>query len=215
MTASFDIDVTAGPVRAINVPAFSGSQTFLQGPATLYGWSLQDTGVAVPRNAEGTQTTPAAGTTIALISSVPAGDYTLDILLQLAGTPSATDQNNFQLTGVPGGPITLVNEGVVGEYPQEPIPFNATATGAIAVKNIALATTGAIYSAEMTLTPLSDIGSLGSIQDGNSDLAVFSLGSMQADTKWLGPMGVQIYNRILLSVTQGQVQGCIYAGYQD
>lgn len=214
MTAELDIDITVGPVRVLPVPASSGSAKLLNGPCRLYGWSLQDTGSAVPVFKDGTVTTPTAGQTIVSFGTLPAGEYTVDVLLQIAGTPAAADANNMEITGPPGGPFILLNQGAVGEYPQEPITFTLTAPTLCVIRAIALATSGAIYSAEVTITPMVGLGTEATIQDGNNIMGALTLGASQSDTKWFGPMGVAVLSEINLVVASGQIQGAVYAAFQ-
>ena len=110
---------------------------------------------------EGSVTTPAAGGTIASITSVPAGTYNVTVVLTLSGTLTAgTDNNNTQLTST-GSPATINLDNSIQLQPQVFGPFEVTvpASGTIAVKNIVLATTGAVYSAQVNATPLGVSGS--------------------------------------------------------
>ena len=215
MTLSADFEVTVGPVRAIPVPATSSGGRIISGPCTLYGWSLQDTGLAVPFFKAGTVTSPGAGATIVNLGTVPAGDYTLDVDLELQGTVAAADANNFELTGPPGGPYIFENLGAVGQYPQAPVNVNLPSPTLLVVKAIALATVGAIYTAEVTATPEVGIGSAATLADGNNLIGALTVGAGQTDTKWFGPMGVMVLNQITLAIQSGQLQGAVFVGYSD
>ena len=97
----------------------------------------------------GTQTSPAAGTVIAgsSVAQMPAGEYSVTVYFQLAGTVAqAVDANNIQLllgTDV----INLDNNISTAEQQFGPFTMLATGANSISLKNIATATTGAIYSA--------------------------------------------------------------------
>lgn len=109
--------------------------------------------------AEGSVTSPGAAATIATITSanLPPGPYTLNWKVQLDGTVSATDLNNFKVNGPPGSILiaTGTNDAAVGSYPQLPVQFTQPFVNpvAVSVKSIAAGTVGAIYSASMDITP--------------------------------------------------------------
>jgi hypothetical protein len=105
--------------------------------------------------AYGTATSPAASTAIAVISNVGAGFYQAEWMIELNGTPSATDIDNFELLEVGGGLVAHgLNLGAIGQWPQQPVVINQSTSGVVQVKSIAAGTTGAIYSAGLWLQPL-------------------------------------------------------------
>ena len=104
---------------------------------------------------EGTATTPAAGATIATTAAPIPGQYNVTVTFTMAGTPAqGTDNNNIQITSAGGSPATIVLDNGIGAAEQTFGPFAMYSNGsAFAVKSIALATTGAIYSAEIEAVP--------------------------------------------------------------
>jgi hypothetical protein len=114
-------------------------------------------------DAEGSVTSPAAFTTIAIIpaTSLPAGEYTINVVVSLAGTVTqGTDNNNFKLVA---GTLSAVLDNTIGTNDQPFGPFNWLMTGSnsILVQNVAAATTGAIYSVTITATPVDPSGGSG------------------------------------------------------
>jgi hypothetical protein len=109
--------------------------------------------------AYGTQTSPAAGTTIASIGSLPPGVYTASWTAELSGTLTAgTDNDNFGL--YVGGSLVQqsVNLAVAGDYPQQEQDFEIGVAATVAVKNINAATSGADYAASLVITPQQVLG---------------------------------------------------------
>jgi hypothetical protein len=107
-------------------------------------------------DAEGSVTSPGAFTTIAIIpaTSLPAGEYTINVVVSLAGTVTqGTDNNNFKLVA---GALSAVLDNTIGGNDQPFGPFVWTCTGAnsILVQNIAAGTVGAIYSVTIEATPV-------------------------------------------------------------
>lgn len=104
--------------------------------------------------AQGVQTSPAALTTIAQVT-VGAGVWTVAWNVSLSGTVAAPEANNFQLSGPTAGAQTSDNPAVAGgPWQQNPATFEIGAGGGvIKVRNIALATVGAVYDAAFTATP--------------------------------------------------------------
>lgn len=107
----------------------------------------------------GTVTSPAAGANIVQVTGLPPGSYQVAWTVELGGTITAgTDNDNFKLAS---GGVQLarsVNPAVAGQYPQLPYDIDLLSSVAIAVQALALATVGAIYSATLTITPLSAAG---------------------------------------------------------
>lgn len=103
---------------------------------------------------EGSVTSPGASATIANAGTFPAGTYQIGWAVSLSGTVSATDVNNFQLRA--GAPVALasINPGAVGSYPQTPVTVTFTAPTQISVVAIGAGTVGAVYAAQIVVTPV-------------------------------------------------------------
>jgi hypothetical protein len=213
MTADLDIDVSLGPVRAIGVPATAGPVTVIRGPCRLYGYSLQDAQADQEREVQGSVTSPGAGGTIATMTLIVKGRWYVNWTVELEGTVAAADADNFSLAGVNGGPAVSQNLGAVGVYPQQQQELDAIALSVLTVTAIAAGTVGAVYKVTLTLTPVPGQGISGSLQDGNSFLAMLETGAMGVDAKWFGPMGITVLNQITLVISNGTLQGAIYAAY--
>lgn len=209
-----DITIEADPVRAIGVPATSVDVLILNGPAELTGWSLREAAGEAPIGAEGSVTSPAAGAQIAGTVVLAAGTYNVDWTVGLAGTLAAADANNFQLRNAVTGVLVSANLAVAGDYPQQPIQLVVAQATTVNVIAIALGTVGAIYTAQITVTPVTTSDALVEIQDGNNALAEISLGAGGADSRTYTDTGIKIRNRINLHVISGTVTGAIFARFQ-
>lgn len=123
---------------------------------TAYADLASVTPVAVPAShqAEGTQTSPAAATTIVSLA-LPSGGWTLNWLVQVAGTVGAPEVDNFQLVSAGNLLDTSINGNVVGQpYQQQPSQVQIPIGGAtVLVRNNVLATVGAVYAAQLVATP--------------------------------------------------------------
>jgi hypothetical protein len=104
---------------------------------------------------EGSVTSPAALATIATLTSVPKGEYTATVYLTLAGTVAqAVDANNVQLDNGAGLVYeVLANNIGAAEQVFGPFDLELPTLATVSVRNIALATVGAIYSATLVLVP--------------------------------------------------------------
>jgi hypothetical protein len=102
---------------------------------------------------EGSQTTPAALTTIATVA-LPAGGWHINWTVGLAGTTSATEVDNFGLYD--GSTLVLQSENgdtAQGTWPQTAVDVEVPPAGATYnVKNIAAGTSGAVYTASIVAT---------------------------------------------------------------
>lgn len=145
------------------------------------------TPLAVPINNEGSVTSPAANAavvTIAVATLIP-GTYLVNWSVDLDGTVSATDLNNFTLKGPGvGSGLTAENDAAVGHYPQNQVEItvptgNATA---MSIRSIGAGTVGAIYSAQIDLIPV----------NGPSAGAVLVVNSRQEPLMQQIPVGFQI-----------------------
>jgi hypothetical protein len=103
----------------------------------------------------GSVTTPAAGATVCSISNLGTSQYQANWIIELEGTPSATDIDNFGLYGPSGGLVAQgVNLGSIGLWSQNPVTYNQFTNGVVRIKAIAAGTTGAIYSASLAMTQI-------------------------------------------------------------
>lgn len=208
------VEVVAGAVRAIPVPATTVNVTILPGNSYLMGWSFRDAGPIASPAAEGSVTSPAAGTIIASTLAVPFGEYGINWTVSLAGTVAAADANNFGLYVNSTLVATSVNLGAVGEYPQPEVTVNIPQGATVSVKNIALATVGAIYTAEFAITPLSIIDNVFELYDGSQLLAEGSMPTGGASSTSFAPDGIKVYTGINLVMISGTIQGTVTARYE-
>jgi len=120
------------------------------------GAGISSSAAAGPGTA-GTSTTssatPAGGTTVASLA-VATGTFLLSWTVTLATAAAAGDANNFGLYAGATLVATSVNAGVIGTYPQAAVTTYLGAAATVAVKNIAAGSTGAVYTAALTVTPL-------------------------------------------------------------
>lgn len=119
--------------------------------------------------ASGSVTSPTASQIIASISAAnlaavapPGTWWEVNWTVELGGTVGAGDSNNMELVC----PITTVREngifpGVVGVYPQTGTSFPVLSGNNISVLAIAAGTVGAIYSAQISATPLNAANNTG------------------------------------------------------
>lgn len=120
----------------------------ITGPSSLGMPTLQ---------AENSLTSPAANTAIATIgAAVPGVSYVATWAVDLDGTVSASDVNNFQLRVGSTTVLQSVNDGVVGHYPQDSVQITIPPGGANVVVRTGgtTPTTGAVYSAQLVLNPV-------------------------------------------------------------
>jgi hypothetical protein len=159
---------TGGP-RDLNMNYLDGSgTTYLSVPIatglvanrTIQCYGDKDaipTGEAVSSlSAYGEQPAPAAGTTIATLTVPTAGLYEVEWTVEVGGTlAEGVDNDNFELVFNGGNIAQSVNAAVQGSYPQETVQFSANASATLLIKNIGIATAASVYSAELTLIPVS------------------------------------------------------------
>jgi hypothetical protein len=123
---------------------------------TAYADLASVTPVAVPAShqAEGSQTSPAAGTTIVSLA-LPSGGWTINWLVQVTGTVGAPEVDNFALVSAGTQLDVSINGNVVGQpYQQQPAQVQIPVGGAtVLVRNVNLATVGAVYAAQLTASP--------------------------------------------------------------
>lgn len=123
---------------------------------TAYADLASVTPVAVPAShqSEGSQTSPAATTTITSLV-LPSGGWQLSWLVQVSGTVGAPEIDNFQLVSAGVLLDTSINGNVVGQpYQQQPSQVQIPIGGAtVLIRNNVLATVGAVYAAQLVATP--------------------------------------------------------------
>jgi hypothetical protein len=100
-----------------------------------------------------TSATPTAATPVTS-QSLATGTFLLSWTAALQTAAAAGDANNFGLYNGSTLLATSVNAGAVGTYPQAAVTAYLGAGATVAVKVIANATTGAVYNASLTVTPL-------------------------------------------------------------
>jgi hypothetical protein len=109
-----------------------------------------------------TTATPGAGTTVA--SEVLAtGTFLLSWTATLQTAAAAGDANNFGLYNGTTLLATSVNAGSLGTYPQAAVNTYLGAGATIAVENIAAGSTGSVYKASLTVTPLTSGDNKGAV----------------------------------------------------
>lgn len=155
-----------------------------------------------PQQAQGSVTSPGSHATVAQIgaANIVPGVYTLQWAVDLDGTPSATDVNNFQILFAGGSVLaTSENDGAVGHYTQT--PFQVTVpqgAAALTIRTAAAGTAGAVYSATFTLTPVAvpaaDMGvRVGPMEDVSQGRGLFIPGATgpvkfeTQDALWVAP----------------------------
>jgi hypothetical protein len=214
MTAEIDVDISIGPVRAIPIPVTISDVSVLSADGLLFGISLRESSGEGPLQVEGSVTSPAAGATIVTTPALSASIFRVEWTVSLQGTVAAADANNFSLQLNATPELQSLNLGAVGVYPQPDVQINAGSFNTINVKALAVGTVGAIYAAQIVLTPLSAPDALVELQDGNQPLAELSVPGNGADSRWFGPMGIRIRNQIKLHIVYGSVTGAVYARYE-
>lgn len=101
-----------------------------------------------------TSATPAGGTTVTSQTLAP-GTFLLGWTAALQTAAAGGDANNFGLYNGTTLLATSVNAGTVASYPQAAVStYVGSAATVIAVKNIGAGTTGSVYNAALTVTPL-------------------------------------------------------------
>lgn len=195
------------PITVSQAQAAAGTVLHV-GKMRLKGWSLASTGIISLQN-HGSVVSPAAGATIVSVTGVPPGDYIVNWTVELAGTLAAADADNFQLFAHSALILSSDNLAVAGEYPQLSVVVSMAATGTVSVKANNLATVGAVYTADLTLTPLA-AGAIGQLLDGGQLLGQVSTGADQVDTEFIGDDGLYVGTSIAVLATQGNLAGVVY-----
>lgn len=213
MTAEIDVTVVSDPVRGIPVPLTAVDVTPIQGPCILSGWSLREAAGELALSAEGSVTSPGATATIAATASAPAGTYTINWSVSLAGTVAAGDANNFSLVDATGTVVASLNAGAVGNYPQPAVNVTTTAVGTFSVHATLAGTVGAIYGAEIDAAPALGIAAVVELQDSGQPLAEIALDAQASATETLPDIGLHVSGQVKVHVIQGAVTGVLYARF--
>ena len=110
-----------------------------------------------------TSATPGAGTSVTSLS-LASGTFSLSWTVQLETAAAAGDANNFGLDSGSTLLATSVNAGTIGVYPQAAVTaYIGTSPTVVAVKNIGAGSSGAVYNASLTATPLTSGDSKGAV----------------------------------------------------
>lgn len=178
------------------------------GPVRLVGWSLNDGTADQGLTANGQQTAPPAGTTIASIS-LPNGNFTIEWSLELSGTPGAGDVNNVALFIGATQIATSVNLGAGGIYVQPNQIANVTGGPlTLAAKSIGNGVAGSVYTIVLTIIPLGK--SQATIFDGGQPVGFATMDEGSSTTQWLGDYGVAVRTKLSVKATQGTATGVLY-----
>jgi hypothetical protein len=119
-------------------------------PAGVPGWSAAGPATTATGT---TSATPGGGTTVAS-QALAAGTYMLSWTAQLETAAASGDADNFGLYDGSTLLATSVNAGVIGSYPQAAVSACLGAGATVAVKNIAAGSSGSVYAASLTVTPV-------------------------------------------------------------
>lgn len=112
-----------------------------------------------PASGQGQATSPGSGATIASIAaaSITPGTYMINWTVGLAGTPSATDTDNFRLRLGSTALATSSNPGAGGQWAQPPFgPILLNGASSVNIITVAAGTAGAVYDAGISLAPVPD-----------------------------------------------------------
>lgn len=120
----------------------------------------------------GNTTSPGGGATIAQVQ-LGVGTYQVQWLVELSGTVSATDLNNFQLfqsgTGANFAVLTSENPGAAGSYAQQTVTITSTnANNFIKIITVGAGTVGANYAGSLTVTQIQNPNSAYVVSGGIS-----------------------------------------------
>jgi len=129
--------LTANVTVPAGVPSYPAS-----GPATA---------------SSGTTTATPGALSLITTQALATGSFLLSWTATLQTAAAAGDANNFGLYGGAAGTTLLatsVNAGTVGSYPQAAVAYWTGASAIIYVKNIGAGSTGSVYNASLTVTPL-------------------------------------------------------------
>lgn len=195
---------------SVVVPPTSTSQTILQGGGQLCGWSLRDVSNTQASQASGNAVAPAAGTTIASLTGLAAGTYTVEWTVGLQGAAAAADANNFELFDTAGNVIASVNPGAAGEYAQINAVVTVAAGQTIGVKNTGAGTAGVTYSADLAITGTQNVQTVCELRDGGNPKGEIAFTPNLVDTQLPTFPGIRVEQVLTLNVISGTVTGAVY-----
>jgi hypothetical protein len=119
-------------------------------PAGTAAWSAS--GPATTTSGT-TSATPSAGSVVTS-QVLSAGTYLLSWTPQLETAAATGDADNLGLYDGSALLATSVNPGVIGTYPQPAVSAYLGAGATVAVKTIAIGSSGSVYAASLTVTPV-------------------------------------------------------------
>jgi hypothetical protein len=131
--------------------------------------------------------------------SVNTGDFLLSWTATLQTAAAAGDVNNFGLYGGASGTTLLatsVNTGTLASFPQAAVSYYTGAAATLYVKNIGAGSTGSVYNASLTVTPLTSGDNKGAVSwAGPGSPAGWSAGAfpvtfLAGTPLWLDSAGV-------------------------
>ena len=138
----------------------------------------------------GSVTSPAADATITS-QALAAGVYTVGWTVQLSGTLGAGDANNFVMESNNVQVAQSLNSAAAGTYTQPPVTVVIPAGGAtVEIEALAIGTTGAVYTAQMTTTPVPSAATaganpagvrIGTLEDAADNRGLLILGNSTRD----------------------------------
>ena len=109
-----------------------------------------------------TSATPGSGTTVTSQTAGP-GTFLLSWTAVLQTAAAAGDVNNFGLYNGSTLLATSVNTATIASFPQAAVPAYLGASVTVAVKTIGAGSTGSVYNASLTVTPLASGDSKGAV----------------------------------------------------
>lgn len=196
--------------RAVTVPGTGAgtSVTPITAPCRLMGWSFSPLNTP-SSEVDGSVTSPAANAVIVTSPLLAAGTYIVSWSVGLEGTPAAgTDNDNFQLRANAATQATSLNLGAVGEYPQQQQTLNLTSSGTIVIRAVAAGTAGAIYRAQLVITPVEAVSAV--IMDSGQQLGSYSRQDGSDGTVILTDDGIYVSTSLTVKVITGTLSGCLY-----
>lgn len=208
--ADIDVNVTVGGCLPVTVALMSATADVFQGSGILAGWSLRDGTTAIPLIAEGNVVAPGAGATIIQLTGLAAGTYQATWTVGLQGPAAAADANNFQLKNAVAVVSGSINPGVAGEYPQAVTEVTVLAGGTVSIIAIGAGTAGVTYSAQLALTPTTEVETVVEMTSGQDVVGEASFLGERTTTQWFGNGGPIIQNKVTMNIVQGAVRGTIY-----
>lgn len=205
-----EVTVAGGGSLPLSVTATSVDQLLFTGGGVLRGWSLRDGTGNTLQSASGSVTSPAAGATVAQIAGLPAGTYRVRWNVGLSGTLGAPETNNFNLFKTGGTVLVSDNPSAVGVFSQIDTEVTITAGQTIGIHTGALATVGAVYTADLAISTVGETETIVELQDGNTILGEIDFTTFRSHTEWFDADGPQIQTQLNLHVVTGIVLGTVY-----